>query len=263
MNINRIVSLAPSNTEIVFALGEGSKLVGVTEFCDYPSVAGAIEKIGGFSTPDIDKIISLRPHLVLAADFHLKMLVISRLKDMGVNVCIVETKTLLDIPCSILFIGSILGRKNRAHQLAREIKMQIKAIKEQTAHLVPEEKPMVCYICSNNPLRIGRHRCCVELFIEIAGGVNMGAEISQGKIIDLNTVTNKNPDVIIVGAGHGEAVDLMKYVKNELILHKTNAYKNNRVYQVSADLLRLGPRAINGLKKFAEFIHPEIFGEAK
>lgn len=262
-NIQRIVSLAPSNTEIIFALGEGSKLVGVTEFCNYPPEAKLIEKIGGFSAPNAEKIFSLSPDLVLATEFHLKMPVISRLKKMGVNICIIETKTLLDMSQSIVFIGSLLGRKNRAYQLAKEIKTQIERTKEQTMRLAREEKPKICYICSNSPLRIGRHRCCVEPFIEIAGGVNIGAEISQDKVIGLDIITDKNPDIIIVGTGHGEVVNLMEYVKNELILHRTNAYKNNRVYQISADLLRLGPRAINGLRKFAEFIHPEIFFESK
>lgn len=89
--------------------------------------------------------------------------------------------------------------------------------------------------------------------------MNIGAEILQAKTVNLRAIADKNPDVIIVGTGHGEIIDLMKYVKDESILHETNAYQNNRVYRIEADLLRLGPRVVRGLKKFADFIHPEIF----
>lgn len=264
MGINRIVSLAPSNTEVIFALGEGGKLVGVTEFCNYPPEARLIEKIGGFSTPNIEKIISLSPDLVLATNLHLKTPVVSQLKNRGINIYIIEENTLLDTSQAIMLIGGIIGREKEARQLARDIQIQINKIASQTKHLMPDERPNVCYICSNNPLRIARGPCCVNKFIEIAGGINIGAVILKDESVSLKTIADINPDVIIVSTGHGEIVDLLGYVKNESILHKTGAYKNNRVYQAGADLFtRFGPRVIDGLGMFAKLIHPEIFSEAK
>lgn len=260
MKRNRIVSLAPSNTEIVFALGENNKLVGVTEFCNFPPEARSIDKIGGFSTPCIEKIISLKPDLALAVDFHSNMPFISQLKDAGVDTCIIETKTILDVPESIRRIGAVLGKEKKADRLAGEIEIQIERIKEKTMRLAPEEKPKVCYICSDNPLRIGRHRCCVELFIETAGGLSIGSQIPQDETIGLDFVAEMNPDVIIAGKGHGETTDLAEFIRNEAILRRTNAYKNNRIYKISADLLRFGPRAIDGLGKFFQFIHPKSVG---
>lgn len=258
MNIQRIVSLAPSNTEIVFVLDAQDKLVGVTEFCNYPPEVKLINKIGGFSTPDIKKIIFLSPDLVLATDFHAQT-IIPKLKAENITVYVAEARTVLDVPKAITAIGRLLGCKEKALKLAVKIEKEIGAIRHKVKVLI--HKPKVCYICSNNPLRVGRDKCCVEPFIEIAGGLNIGAEILKDKTIDLSAIADKNPDVIIVGTGHGETVDLMEYVKNESILYGTNAYQNNRVYRVEADLLRLGPRVVNGLKKFAGFIHPEIFGE--
>lgn len=261
MDIQRIVSLAPSNTEIIFALGEGNKLVGVTEFCSYPQEARLIERIGGFSTPDIDKIIVLSPDLVLAADFHTP--VISQLESRGVNMRIVQAKTILDVPKAILFIGTLIDREKEASELAQNVQAQIEAIEEKTKHLMSDEKPGVCYICSHDPLRIARCMCCVNKTIELAGGINIGTEI-QGDAINIETIVSKNPDIIIVSSGHGETVDLLNYVKNKPVFHKTSAYKSNRVYRVRADLFtRFGPRAVEGLKEIARFVHPEIFGEAK
>lgn len=254
MGINRIVSLAPSNTEIVFALGEGGKLAGVTEFCDYPPEAKLIEKVGGFSTPSIEKIISLSPDLILTTEFHLKT-VVPELKKRGLAVSVVETKTILDIPKAIIFIGDLIGRKKEAHRLVRSIQDQIDALEEQTKSIGAGKRPRVCYICSHNPLRIARKSCCVDKSIELAGGINIGSEIA-GREVNLETIANKNPDVILVSSGHGETVDLMEYVKNEKILHRTNAYRNNKVYKVKADLFsRFGPRAICGVEEIFKIIH--------
>lgn len=254
MNIKRIVSLAPSNTEIIFALGEGGKLVGVTEFCNYPPEAGLVEKIGGFSTPNMEKIISLSPDLVLATEFHLKA-VVPGLKKRGLAVSVVETKMILDIPEAIIFIGGLIGRKKKAYRLAQSIQDQIDTLEEQTRNIGVDERARVCYICSHNPLRIARKSCCVDKSIELAGGINIGSEIA-GREVNLETIVNKNPDVILVSSGHGETVDLMDYVKNEKILHRTNAYRNNKVYKVRADLFsRFGPRAVCGVEEIFKIIH--------
>lgn len=261
MKIRRIISLAPSNTEILFALGEGRGLVGVTEFCNYPPETESIDKIGGFSMPDIEKIVSLSPDLVLATDFHLEKSIISQLKNKGVSTYIVKAKTILDIPDAIISIGSLIGKEQESHKLAQDIQAQIGEIRDKTKDLKPEEKSKVCYICSHDPLRIAREACCVNITIELAGGINIGKEIEQ---TDLLNIITKDPDVIIVSSGHGETVDLLNYVKNEPILHKTSAYKSNRVYRARADLFaRFGPRAVEGLREIAKLIHPEIFGGDK
>lgn len=247
----RIISLAPSNTEIVFALGKGNNLIGVTESCNYPQEAESIEKIGGFSTPNIEKINSLSPDLVLATEYHLKMPDVSQVK----NISIIKAGTILDVPSAILYVGNLIGRESEAYKLAHDIKTQIEAIKDK----IPEKRPKVCYLCSHDPLRIAREACCVSKTIELAGGINIGKEIQR---VDLLNIMDKNPDVIIVSSGHGETVDLLNYVVNEPILHKTSACKNNRVYRARADLFsRFGPRAVFGLREIAKFIHSEIFNE--
>lgn len=257
MKIKRIVSLAPSNTEIVFALGEGNRLVGVTEYCNYPVQADSIEKIGGFTTPDINKISALSPDLVLAINFHLKTQVISKLQNKGVDVEVVYATTLLDVPKAILQIGRFINREDKAYPLAQYVNNQIETINRKTEHLVQNERPRVCYICSNNPLRIARSMCCVNKFIEVAGGANIEL---HDESLSLASIARINPDIILVSSGHGETIDLMDYVRNEVILHRTTAYQNNKIYRTEADLItRLGPRAVDGLKKLARIIRPDLF----
>jgi iron complex transport system substrate-binding protein len=260
VNAQRIVSLAPSNTEILFALGLGNGIVGVTEFCDYPQEARLKEKIGGFSTVDVKKVISLRPDLVLATDFHLSTIV-PQLKSKGVNVLVIETKTLLDAPQCIARVGEITGHQNEAYQLAKSLREQIRVITEQTKQLSQSERPKVCYLCCDSPLSIARSTCPPNTLIEIGGGVNIGRDILRGTAIDLEAIVNRDPEVFITSKGHGETTDLLSYVRNEPLLSGTPARQNNRVYQISADLIcRTGPRAGIGLREIAKYIHPEIFG---
>ncbi|NQT07246.1 MAG: diphthine--ammonia ligase [Candidatus Omnitrophica bacterium] len=257
----KIVSLAPSNTEIVFALGEGDKLVGVTECCDYPKEAKRIEKIGGFATPDIDKIASVSPNLVLATDFNFHLKVIPQLKDKAIPVYAIETKTILDAPQAISFVGELIGCREKASRLAGEIQKRVEEIQKKINLL--DRKPRVCYVCSHNPLCVALKSCTVNKLIDAAGGSNIMQYIDMDNIDDLlEAIIEKNPEVIITTKGHKETVNLLSYVKNHPRFRETDAYSNNRVYQIRADLVcRPGPRAVEGLKALAKFIHPEIFGD--
>ncbi|MBZ9577976.1 ABC transporter substrate-binding protein [Patescibacteria group bacterium] len=261
MNIKRIVSLAPSNTEIVFALGEGSKLVAVSGCCNYPPEVKLIDKIGGYSTPDIEKIISLSPDLVLATDIDLRKGAISKLRAKGITTYVVKTKTVLDAPSAISFVGKLIGCQRKALSLAKKIGEKIKKIHQKTKAISP--RPRVCYICSHNPLCIALKSCTINKLIEVAGGLNIMRDIDRDNIDDLlEVVIKKNPQVIITSKGHRETMGLLSYTQNHPRFQHTDAYLNNRIYQIDAQLVcRPGPRTVKGLEILAKFIHPEIFKE--
>ncbi|GAI57232.1 unnamed protein product, partial [marine sediment metagenome] len=183
MKIQRIVSLAPSNTEIVFALREGSKLVAVSGCCNYPPEVNLIEKIGGFSTPDIEKIISLSPDLVLATDIDLRKGAVSKLRAKGIATYVVKAKTVLDVPSAISFVGKLIGCQKKALPLAKKIEEKIKKISQKTKDL--NTKSRVCYICSHNPLCIALKSCTINKLIEVAGGVIFSRDIDKNNIDDL------------------------------------------------------------------------------
>ncbi|MCK4221900.1 MAG: cobalamin-binding protein [Dehalococcoidia bacterium] len=253
-----IVSLAPSNTEILFALGLGDKVVGVTKHCDYPQEASEKEKIGGYSTPDLEKIVALQPDLILASSIHEKE-VIPSLEEMGFTVFALEPRNLAGIMEGMRVIGVITGSEGKAGEAIAGMEGRVGAITDETENL--ETLPGVLYITWHDPLwSVGSGNIIHEL-IDKAGGMNIFQDITGHKVVSLEAVILRNPDVIIACSGHGEAKDKpFQWVREESRLGVIEARKNNRIYEVDADLVnRAGPRAVDALEWFAYFIHPELF----
>ena len=253
-----IVSLAPSNTEILFALGLGDKVVGVTKHCDYPQEASEKQKIGGYSTPDLEKIVALQPDLILASSIHEKE-VIPSLEGMGFTVFALEPRNLAGIMEGMRVIGVITGSEGKAGDAIAGMEGRVSAITDETESL--EGLPGVLYITWHDPLwSVGSGNIIHEL-IDKAGGMNIFQDITGHKVVSLEAVILRNPDVIIACSGHGEAKDKpFQWVREESRLGVIEARKNNRIYEVDADLVnRAGPRAVDALEWFAYFIHPELF----
>jgi iron complex transport system substrate-binding protein len=259
----RIISLAPSNTELLFALGLGDKIVGVTEYCDYPPEALEKEKVGGYSTPDIEKIIALEPDLILASSIHAKE-IIPALEERGLIVFALEPENLDGILADIRVVGEITGSEKEASELVTQMESRIKAVTDKTQSLKPEERPKVFYITWHEPLWSVGSETIIHELIEKAGGENIFQDITGHKMVNLETVIARNPEVIIACTGTGEAKNKpYEWAKEEPRLMVTEAYKNDRIYQVDADLVsRTGPRIVEALEEFARFIHPEIFSKS-
>jgi len=256
----RIISLVPSNTEILFALGLGDKVVGVTEFCNYPAEVLDKEKVGGFSTPDIEKIIVLQPDLILAGSIHAKE-IIPALEERGLTVFALAPQGMDGILEDVRMVGKITGEEDEASKLVAQMETRIKAITDKTQNL--EGRVRVFYITWHEPLWSLGSGVTTQELIEKAGGVNIFQDITGHKVVDIETVIARDPEVIIACTGHGEAKDKpFEWAKEETRLRVTQAYKNNRIYQMDADLVsRDGPRIVDALEWFAYFVHPEIFGQ--
>jgi len=255
----RIISLSPSNTEILFALGLGEKVVGVTEFCDYPLKAKDKEKIGGFSTPDIEKIIALEPDLILAGSIHDRE-IIPALEERGFTIFALAPKNLDEILEDIRIVGEITGKAEEAFELVAQMESRIGEVTDKTKEL---EKPTVFYITWHDPLWSVGSGTIINELIEKAGGINIFQDITGHKVVGIETLIVRNPEVIIACTGHGEAEgEPFEWAKEESRLRVTEARKDNRVYQIDADLVsRQGPRMVEALEEFALFIHPEIFNK--
>jgi cobalamin transport system substrate-binding protein len=260
----RIVSLAPSNTEILFALGLGDKVVGDTEYCNYPEAAKTKPKVGGFSTVDIEKVVSLRPDLVLATHIHNKT-VIPALESLGITVVALSPHSLNEVLSSISLAGKITGQDKEAAELVNNMNTQIKEITDKTQKLPPGHRPKVFYVTWHDPLWTAGPGTISHDVINLAGGQNIAADITGDKTIDLETVVNRNPEVIIVSVGMGTGEDLpWQYIKSESRLKNTEALLNGKVYKIDGDLIdRPGPRIVEALEQMAQFIHPELFGQNK
>jgi cobalamin transport system substrate-binding protein len=252
----RIISLAPSNTEILFALGLGNEVVGVTNYCDYPPEALNKTKVGGYADPDIERIVALNPDLVLVA-YGTPMDIIINLAGLGLTVYGIKTTDLDDLLNDIRRVGEITDKEVEAQTLTSAMESRIQAVTNQTQEL--EQRPKVFYIVwggEGSALWTAGSGTFINELIEKAGGVNICQNITGYAEISLENVLASDPEIIITSELSYD------WAKNATELASTNASQSGRIYTCDDNLVqRPGPRLVEGLEWFAHFIHPEIFGE--
>jgi len=261
----KIISLAPSNTEILYALGLEDRLVGVTEYCNYPEAAKEKPQIGGFSTVDIEKVVEIEPDLILATNIH-KDEIVPQLERLGLTVLTIDPKTVDEVLEAINLIGQFTGKAEEASQLTAEMEKQIKAVTDKTAALTEAQKPRVFYILWHDPLMTVGSETRIHELIEKAGGINIAQGLpDEYPRISLEAVIMANPQVIIAGSGHGTGQDApFHFALTEPRLAEVEARQNGLIYEIDSDLTsRPGLRIVDGLEKLAEFIHPELFKESQ
>ncbi|MFC2048307.1 ABC transporter substrate-binding protein [Chloroflexota bacterium] len=258
----RIVSLAPSNTEILFALGLADKLVGVTEYCDYPEAAKDKPKIGGYATVDIERVVEIQPDLILATGYH-EAEVIPKLERLGLTVLTLDPRSLDEILEAITLAGKCTGKEDEASQLVTDMEKRVNAITEKTTGLSASARPRVFYIVYRDPLMtVGSDTLTHELIVK-AGGINIAQDLTGDyPTMGLEAVIAANPQVIVASYGHGSVEDLpLQFALTEPRLSDVDARVNNQVYGIDTDVgSRPGLRIVDGLELLAKMIHPEIFG---
>ncbi len=256
----RIISLAPSNTEILFALGLADRVVAVTDYCNYPPEAEEKPSIGGFSTPNIEEIIALSPDLILATSIHEKK-IIPQLEARGITVFALDPKTIDEVLTAITLTGRVTGVEETASGMVSRLQLRIQAVTGRTESLPPEQRPATLYILWHDPLMTAGSGTLQNELMEQAGGTNIGRDIADYGDISLETVIAANPEVIIAGTGHGTGGDAtFKFAQTETRLRDTLARQQGQVYAIDSDLTsRGGPRIVDGLEQLAAFINREIF----
>ncbi|HEX5735846.1 MAG TPA: cobalamin-binding protein [Blastocatellia bacterium] len=244
----RIISLAPSVTETLFALGLSDRIVGVTSYCDYPPEAAQKERVGDTMRPSLEKVISLKPDLVIASTASQLEQFVQRLDELGVPIYVSNPRLLFDLLSSIERIGEITGVKERALDLSRGLRERIEAIERKSAEL---EKPKVLFILGADPLITVGKTSFVSDLIRRAGGASISDDVSVDyPQYSLETAVAKQPEVIFLQAGESALPSRLK---------QTPAARANRVYHLNDDLLlRPGPRIVDGLEQMAEKIHPTV-----
>ena len=250
----RIVSLAPSITETVFVLGEGDRLIGVTDYCDYPPEATRKAHIGGISNPNFEAILALRPDLVIATSESNYAEHVERLVSLGLPVYVVrpvDWETVLD---SIERIGDILGRDAVGRARVTAMRREADAIGRAVAGL---PRPRVLYVVWPNPLIAPGRDTLINDLIRRAGGDSVtGDEPLLYPRLSLETVVERRPDRIIVGRHGQETVE--ELLRGWERLGSVTAVREGRVYGVDGNLVhRPGPRMVEALRALARVIHPE------
>ncbi|MEE8413733.1 MAG: ABC transporter substrate-binding protein [Dehalococcoidales bacterium] len=258
----RIISLAPSNTEILFALGLGDRVVAVTDYCDYPPEAKTKPSIGSYSTPNIEEIVALSPDLILATSIH-EGEIIPKLEKAGLTVLALDSLTIDEVLAAITMVGKVTGKGEEASRLTAEMRDRIKAVTDKTRNLAESERPRVFYSVWHDPLMSAGAGTFQADLIQKAGGANIAGELTGWETISLEIVITANPEVMIVGAMTDADADAnFLFITNEPRLENTDARRNSLVYAVDANVTsRPGPRIVDALEWFAVLIHPELFQE--
>jgi len=263
----RIISTAPSCTEILFALGVGDKVVGVDDYSNYPYnfsewiKAGNMTSIGGFSTPNTEVIVSLKPDLILTAgtlnDENAKTW-----RSMGYNVLALDPHDINGVLQDIMLVGRATGSEAQAASLVNSINARINAVFEKLAGVT--EKPKVYYEIWYDPLMSVGASAWENQLIEKAGGVNIFANQSEQYFITSSEViVSLNPDVILLPSSHGLGAPFwgsFDQVKARAGWSSISAVKNGRLYVVDSDIItRAGPRIADAIEMLAKIFHPELF----
>jgi len=255
-----IVSLAPSNTEILFALGLGERVTAVSEYCNYPPEAQNKTKIGGFSTVNIEKVVDLKPDLVLATG-GIQEAIVEELERLGLTVIALAARSIEGIFENIRLVGKAAGEAETARELTTNLERRIETVTDKTKDLPNSQKPGVFYEVQYEPLMTAGPGTFIDDLIHLAGGVNIASDSpTKYPVYNLEILIERNPEVIIISFWHGSIAASVEGVKSRKRWQILDGVKNNQVYGINADIVsRPGPRIVDALEEIARFIHPELF----
>lgn len=261
---NTIVSLAPTNTEILFALGLGDKVIGDTDYCNYPEAAKTITKIGGYSTINIEKIVALNPDIIYA-NHNNGYDNIEHLKELGYTVILINPESIDGIYNAIEITGKTSGTETEANTVIAQIKAGIKEITDKLEGV--ETKPSIMHAMSVDPYWVSGSKTFQDELMTLAGGVNAFSDVEGWGTVTIEKLITTSPDIILTDPGAdmgspGENTLQQAFFKDPR-LSEITAVKNSDVYVMDADIFdRGGPRVVEALDVLVKIVHPEIFGEA-
>lgn len=255
----RIVSTSPSETEILFALGLADKIVGVSNYDDYPEEAKSKPKVGGVVKPNEEAIIAVNPDLVVGG-ISMKEQVAEKLRELKLNVFKLEPKKLDDVFNNILLLGQITDKQQEAEKVVAQMKAERQKVVDAVKSLKPEQKKKV-YIEFSPGWTVGKGEFMDEL-ITLTGGVNVASDLTGWSKINEEKVIKDNPDVILYAKGVTDqktGATLEQMIKGRSGWEKITAIQTNRIAGLEQNIIsRPGPRLTKGLLEMAKAIYPEL-----
>jgi len=252
----RIISLVPSVTELVFALGAEDRLVGITDYCDFPPEARRKPSVGGMVAPSLETIVALRPDVVVATDSGNRQETVGQLRRLGIPVYLVRANRFGEVVEVASRIGQLTGRERAVTALTARLRARVDAVARAVSR---RPRPRVLYVLWPEPLIVPGRDAIVTELIQLAGGESItGGEPSDYPRFSIEAAVVRAPEVIVL-ARHGTGSAPLARDKWDA-LTELPAVKAGRVYAVDGNLLhRYGPRVVDGLEHLARLLHPEAF----
>ena len=253
--IERFISLAPNLTEIAYAVGAGDRLVGNTTFCDYPEDAKKVQKVGDTLQPSIERILALRPQLVLVSTASQLEIFTKQLDEHRIAVYVTDPRDLEGVFRSIENLGKLLNQEQRAQETVSQLRERASSISQR----VSSDKPVkVFYQLSAEPLYTAGRDSFVTDLIRRAGGLSVTADVPEAwPRFSQEAAVASRPEAIVLptdgsmGSANSEVAEGLK---------RSPAALSGKVYKINGDFLsRPGPRAVDGLEALARALHPAAF----
>ncbi len=251
----RIISLAPSITEILFAIGLDEEIVGVTDFCNFPEQALTKPKVS-YTRPNVEILVALEPQLVLAPPSFLRADLLAKLEQLKIPTFVLESKTVEAIFGHIQLLGRMVGRASEANAVAADLRKQIMAL---TKKIEGRPRPTLLYVLNSEPLITVGPGSFIHHLIELAGGRN-AAERANAPYprLTMEEVLTQNPDILLFPIGEYEGIPQAEQDRWKR-WDSLRAVQDGKLFQVQADLLnRPGPRVLDGLRHLISLLHPDV-----
>ena len=254
----RIISTAPSNTEILFALGLENKIVGVTNYCNYPEKVNNVEKIGEMTPLNLEKIASLKPDLILGYGLY-QLGEIAPLKKAGYNIIIIEPMTINETFKSIKTVATICGIPEKGNSLVESLTQRINKIKTKTSNIDISKRPKIFIGGIYETIWTPGEGTLFNELITLAGGRNIAASLPGWAKISPEFVAKEEPEIIIIpiGAmGQSDKSNIKENISKRAGWSNVPAIKSGKIFVINEDIFyRASPRLIDGLEKLYEIFH--------
>jgi len=257
----RIVSLAPSITEMIYFLGLGDRLVGVTRFSYFPEEARNKPKVGAYTDINVERVITLNPDLVIATADGNKRADVKMLEEGGIPVYVINPRKVNQLLDTIERLGEICGVPDRAERLVNDLRERVMRVVKAVRN---KGRPLVLLVINVRPLMSVNRNTIHHDIIQLAGGRNMTGDqpITYPKL-NMEAVVKRKPDVIIISCM--ERGGEYEKARNQWFRWSAlPAVQKGNVYLIDSDLIdRPAPRVVSGLEEMARLIHPEIQGHER
>lgn len=251
---DKVISLSPAITEILFAIGAGDQIAGVTDYCEYPPEALEKNKVGGFEDPNMELIIELEPDIIFVAAGIQEELV-QQFEKLGIEVVVLDAEEVKDVLNNIEVAGIAVGNWEEAQQLVADLEARINAVEEKVANA--SHQPTVFFEVWDDPLMTAGPGSFIDDLISMAGGQNIAYDaVKRYAEFSIEVLLERDPDVYLIQDHAHQPEDVMARPGFQGL----TAVQTGRVAAVKDDWVTLpGPRIVDGLEAIARVLHPDLF----